>query len=1033
MTAVVETNPMESMKSVLTQCQHSTQGHGKLLKEMEKVYDNMQFDDFWSDLQHLMKFPMVKFEREPVVERTITFLANAIVYFSKKENKMETGSKPEKKEGEEEEEEVLDFTQCLLLNKVFDFILASHECSSRAIRYRCCQLVTKLLTGIGDALLDDSVWSRLSAAMLLRIKDTIPVVREQAVLALARLQDPMDEECLVTAAYLFHLAHDSYAGVRRAILVSLAPSAVSFQAILDRTKDINETVRSQAFNVISEKVNIRALSVAQRLELAQNGLEDKSVAVKKICTNRLFQTWLRACDGDLLELLRSVDVVTSLETCEGMVASLYLQFPVDELVKNFTLLDEKLLIPREELTCEKVIYWKSLCKHVQGVGVEGEEFLEKILPNCIVFCEYIKSYLTDEHFTEETASEVRMENEFIGEQLIEMLKYMDVSDVATRNELLKLFRNVIMFDDIADSWIRCIIARLSDLKPEARELLNYVCDLISEIREPTVKVEHSLDDDEKRSIDLKIASLRIKTHELRDELEELVKKEDFVGAASVKASLKELEEQHEALVESKKPQVEEVATQKDDAETLLKCLSIIGETLTLKKLSLKAPTIEMLLENIILPCIPNEFNEVRNQALKCLSLCCLNSKDTALQYLNIFLQACHIEMEVDEVKVTALKAIFDILLVFGLELFESTSSSDSMSESQNNNNSQGSMYQFNQSCSSVLSESKLDTQNLEESTVADESTKGNSGSKLMLALLCKHLDSEVCEIRTVAAEGLAKLLLSGRIVASKVLTRLILLWFNPVSEDDHHLRCCLGTLLPVFASESMVNQELLADSFLPVVKILSNAPASSPLSKVNISNVCDLLIELTRPQILNFTFQKPENPNHERIATQICNEILSNPNSFIVRSLGRVLNYLDLPKDKETNLKDLQTLCTQMMEVVKDKMSLKYLEKFSVTVNNALNNLTVTIRSVDGEEEDVTCGTSQETTDQNKTNSDGNLTKTPNVVITEAVKSTKKSSVAVKKTPAASIIAGKDTQALLSFSRTPGTKTSLKKKTLFTE
>lgn len=64
-----------------------------------------------------------------------------------------------------------------------------------------------------------------------------------------------------------------------------------------------------------------------------------------------------------------------------------------------------------------------------------------------------------------------------------------------------------MSDDIADSWIRCIIARLSDLKPEARELLNYVCDLISEIREPTVKVEHSLDDDEKRSIDLKVCEI----------------------------------------------------------------------------------------------------------------------------------------------------------------------------------------------------------------------------------------------------------------------------------------------------------------------------------------------------------------------------------------------------------------------------------------------------------------------------------------------------------------------------------------------
>lgn len=47
-------------------------------------------------------------------------------------------------------------------------------------------------------------------------------------------------------------------------------------------------------------------------------------------------------------------------------------------------------------------------------------------------------------------------------------------------------------------------------------------------------------------------------------------------------------------------------------------------------------------------------------------------------------------------------------------------------------------------------------------------------------------------------------------------------------------------------------------------------------------------------------------------------------------------------------------------------MSLKYLEKFSVTVNNALNNVTVTIQSVDGEEEDITSGTSQETNDQNK-------------------------------------------------------------------
>ena len=55
------------------------------------------------------------------------------------------------------------------------------------------------------------------------------------------------------------------------------------------------------------------------------------------------------------------------------------------------------------------------------------------------------------------------------------------------------------------------------------------------------------------------------------------------------------------------------------------------------------------------------------------------------------------------------------------------------------------------------------------------------------------------DIRTVCAEGLAKLMLSGRLVSSKVMSRLILLWYNPVTEDDTRLRHCLGAFFPVYA------------------------------------------------------------------------------------------------------------------------------------------------------------------------------------------------------------------------------------------
>ena len=51
----------------------------------------------------------------------------------------------------------------------------------------------------------------------------------------------------------------------------------------------------------------------------------------------------------------------------------------------------------------------------------------------------------------------------------------------------------------------------------------------------------------------------------------------------------------------------------------------------------------------------------------------------------------------------------------------------------------------------------------------------------------------------MTAEGLAKLMLSGRVPSHKLLSRLLLLWFNPLTEDDNHLRHGLGAFFPVYA------------------------------------------------------------------------------------------------------------------------------------------------------------------------------------------------------------------------------------------
>ena len=89
-----------------------------------------------------------------------------------------------------------------------------------------------------------------------------------------------------------------------------------------------------------------------------------------------------------------------------------------------------------------------------------------------------------------------------------------------------------------------------------------------------------------------------------------------------------------------------------------------------------------------------------------------------------------------------------------------------------------------------------------------------------------------------------KVMITGRVVSANVLSRLILLWYNPVSEDDAQLRHCLGSFLPAFAFRSRKNQEVVEQAFLPTIRTLVNAPTTSPLSAVIVSNVVDLFVQL---------------------------------------------------------------------------------------------------------------------------------------------------------------------------------------------
>ncbi|XP_032772098.1 condensin complex subunit 3 [Rattus rattus] len=928
-----------SVKEAFQLAQQPHQNQAKLVVALSRTYGAV--DDktaFQEEFVHYLKYAMVVHKREPAVERVMDFTAKFVTSFHQSD--------------EEEEEEEKDGG---ILNYLFTFLLKSHEANSSAVRFRACQLINKLLGNMPEnAQIDDDLFDKINEAMLIRLKDKIPNVRIQAVLALSRLQDPKDHDCPVVDAYVTLIENDSNPEVRRTVLSCIAPSAKTLPKIVERTKDIKDIVRKLAYQVLAEKVHMRALSIAQRVLLLQQGLSDRSDAVKQAVQKHLLQGWLRFTEGNILELLHRLDVENSSDVAVSVLHSLFSMSPLSELVGICKNDDGRKLIPVETLTPEIALYWCTLCEYLKSKGDEGEEFLEQILPEPAVYAEYLVSYIqgfpvvNEEQKSDFTYIGNLMTREFIGQQLILIIKSLDTSEEGGRKRLLAILQETLTLPTTPISLFSFIVERLLHIVTDDSKRIQIVTEIISEIRAPIVTVH--VDPSDTRKKELKMAEIKVKLIEAKEALENCIAVQDFDQASKLKEEIKTLEDARiNLLKETEQLEIKEVQTEKNDVETLQKCFILCYELL--KRMSISTgigATMNGIIESLILPGIISVHPIVRNLAVLCLGCCGLQDQNFASKHFILFLQV----LQIDDVtiKVSALKAIFDQLMMFGIEPFKA------------------------QKVKAVHCEgAELSSHDEQEEDAEDTAT-----AKSVLKLLSDFLDSEVSELRTGAAEGLAKLMFSGLLVSSRILSRLILLWYNPVTEEDVRLRHCLGVFFPMFAYASRTNQECFEEAFIPTIQILANAPASSPLAEVDVTNVAELLVDLTRPSGLNPQAKNSQDYQaltvHDNLAIKICNEILTNPCSPENRVYTKALSLVEL---SSSVTKDLLLLLDEILEQVTDRTCLRALEKIKIQLGK-------------GSKEFDQCVVTEDANTTTKVLQDENEYRTParNVKGTQASKST---------------------------------------------
>ncbi|XP_039258704.2 condensin complex subunit 3-like [Styela clava] len=955
----------DKLSETFDKSQHGHQNQAKLAEGLKTFYSKLKDNDkqtFRDEFIRHLKPCLVVFTREPAVERVMEFVARFAACFAQTSDEDEI----------EPEVDADNFYHFL-----FDFLLKNHVAQGKAVRFRICQLVKLLLHVVPrDAALDEDLVERISDCMLTRMYDIIPSVRAQAVRALTRLQQPTESDCPIIQRYLFLLRCDESAEVRSAVLSCITLSTRTLPEVMKRVRDVKESVRKLAYQVMSQKVSIRALTCSRRLHLIEQGLLDHSESVKNVVKTQLLQAWLRTYEGNILEVLEKLDAIGSYKTTCKAVQALFEYSQIADLVSGFTILNENNLISFDILTPESALYWCELCQFLRSKGVDCEEHLEKLLPSLTEFCEYLELYVkkflrvNEEENSQEAEAEAE-EKEFIAEQLIKIASGFDLSDDAGRRVLNETVRRLTLSVDVTHfSMIVPALARilncLHDSDHEA-DRVEMAAEMIQDAREKSDPVPSqtvvSLSEDEIRSKQIQLARIRVKMIELSEVLEEEISAKKFVEAAEVQKELDGLKVDKAEIEKSMEPQTVEIDGMeedfppdlKNDPATILKCLQITKEVCSSisffdsatkpngkvkRRLKSLHPTLLELVNTLVLPSIANPHPAIREVAVECLGNCCLYSFDLSAQHLPLFLQI--IQADVVEVRIKALGGIVDVLRIYGVEAF--APNKDKKKESD-----------------------PLANEEEDKESYDVEDDENNYITTLILTKIVEMLDEDHADIRHAAASGLAMILVSGRIVSPAIFSRLVLLWYNPTTQDEFNTLNKISCFLDFYPYMCKATHNCLEEAFLPTLRTLFEAPNSSPLASVNIQNVAELLVHLTKPSLIKSLHRDKDNEGngtkwreqvdwlgdrsaHDGLAIKLSNEILRDPQSVNVVVLSRSLSMLELSSNLQDNLKDLTVLCEDMLEVVKNKQSWRYLKKFQSQVLSL-----ILVRPSSKQQENMSC------------------------------------------------------------------------------
>uniref|UniRef100_A0A336KV64 CSON015552 protein n=1 Tax=Culicoides sonorensis TaxID=179676 RepID=A0A336KV64_CULSO len=900
----------QEMGKIFYETQKNASYHEKYINELHSYYAKVNHEKFINVAVEMMKVAMQKPDDHKPSNCLLEFCAKLFVSFER-EN---TGN-----------------THAVLCD-IFNFLLNSLSKDSH-VRFRMCQFVNTLFKCFGDdAQMDNDIWDNIQKVMIERLRDTNMNVRQQAVYALTRLQDPMDPHDKVIRAYLFHMENDPSAKVRRAVISCVAKVQKTIGIIIDRLWDIDETVRRLTYLQMA-KYPVKNLKVVQRIKILDQGLKEQSNLAKQCVSKFLLPNWIEAYEWNYIKFVNALKLdatESELEdfkkTATNSLQEIFKQKPPGHFI-------EALNLSREESTekciqlenvkegLELILFWKAVIKYLSDTDVED---VDTVLPDLSIMAKFLKNFV-DEHYQNVEDGDDMVEKMYFKFEilcLLEIVNAYDFDDEIGRQALQPVLFEILQKMNLPECSIKIINEILDKIIPNADTRLDLTVNLIRSITDQTLTfnfeetnkiVDEYLDKNPNVSLKTDLTALKLSMLDAIEKRDTAKDRNNYAEAQECQEEINAIQEQYKLKIRpildsSKDPAVVALADsvynrRRLSPEIIAKCLHCCFYMVSLMSVKHLTPSVVELYKKFV--CVYIESQEIgyRRLGLKVATAYCMLYPTIAQDVFHILAKQL---VQTSSLKILnqVIEGIFELLDYYGFQKFNLIASSNDRT----NPKSGRTLYNSN-------ADDTEDEEAMEQTEIMNS----------LIQSLDKVSDHE---ISMTLIRGFGRLTLHGRINNQEVVAKFLLKYFNPATTND------VMQLLGKFFQELIKRrlQELLQQALFPTLTQIIDAPPESPLQDVETTKLIQFVINSTRPE-----YSPPGLNIHTTIALSFFNAIKddlnSDTNQILIKLLAGELHTLEI--GDESHIKeDFKKCVDELVKDIKDVKIQKNLIKFKEKMND---------------------------------------------------------------------------------------------------